>query len=316
MALTFFVQQQNVRYQRDIVELKDGGRASLDWALESASRKASTLKEDAPIALIIHGLTGCSRNMRGLCAEALEHGYRPVVFNKRGHGGVQLTTPKLQAFGCVQDLQQAISQVEQSYPQGELYGIGFSAGSGLLCSYFGETGNDSRLRAGVLVSPGYNSDDLLRGKGVHPVYDFLMSLKLRKFLLRHREELKNIVDVPSALKATTIGEFDERVYMKIHGYDSLERYWEHNNPLRKIQNIQRPMLLLNALDDPVYVRDKISYEPFTGSSTTMLVETGEGSHCAFYQGKGLGLHCWAHEAALAYLDSVRAYEATQSRQTS
>lgn len=254
--------------------------------------------------------------MRGLCAEALEHGYRPVVFNKRGHGGVKLTTPKLQAFGCVQDLQQAIAQVEQSYPQGRLYGIGFSAGSGLLCSYLGETGNDSRLRAGVLVSPGYNSDDLLRGKGVHPVYDFLMSLKLRTFLLRHREELKGVVDLPTALKARSIGEFDERVYMRIHGYESIESYWEHNNPLRKIQNIQRPMLLLNALDDPVYLRDKISYEPFTSNSSTMLVETGEGSHCAFYQGDGLNLQCWANEAALAYLDCVREYEATRSRHPS
>ncbi|POM67715.1 Serine protease family S33, partial [Phytophthora palmivora] len=107
--LTFLVPQYPVKYKRDVLTLKDGGQASLDWALESSVELKSPLKADAPIAIIMHGLVGCSESMRSLCAEALAHGYRPVVFNKRGHGGMKLATPKLQEFGCVRDLEEAIA---------------------------------------------------------------------------------------------------------------------------------------------------------------------------------------------------------------
>jgi predicted alpha/beta-fold hydrolase len=312
VVLTFLVPQSSVLYKRDVVVLKDGGHASLDWAMEAgASLNASSLQPDAPIALIMHGLTGCSDSMRSLCAEALASGYRPVVFNKRGHGGLKLATPKLQEFGCVQDLMQAITQIETAFPLGELYGIGYSAGSGLLCSYFGETGNESKLRAGVLVSPGYNARDLFCGGRIHPLYNFLMTQTLKQFLLKHQSELKHVVHVPSALKAKSIREFDEHVYMKMHGYDDLDTYWQFNNPMRAVENIQRPLLCINALDDPVCTKETIPYEQFTSNPISMLVETAEGSHCAFYEGH-LRLKSWAHEAALTYLDSVRSFQAKQT----
>ncbi|RLN88969.1 hypothetical protein BBJ28_00014167 [Nothophytophthora sp. Chile5] len=309
-VLTFVVPQSRIQYKRDVLPLRDGGQASLDWALES-SNSTQKLRDDAPIAVIMHGLVGCSDSMRSLCAEALEHGYRPVVFNKRGHGGMKLATPKLQEFGCVQDLIQAIAHVEKAYPLSQLYGIGFSAGSGLLCSYLGETGDQSRLLAGVLISPGYNAFDLFCHGMINPVYDFLMTLTLKKFLLRHQKELKEVVDIPKALRATSIREFDEHVYMKMHGYTDLESYWKVNNPMRAIENLKMPLLCINALDDPVCTKETIPYDKFEDNPTAMLLTTGEGSHCAFFEGH-LMLKSWSNEAAMTYLDRLREYRSASA----
>lgn len=95
IVLTFLVPQANITYSREVLQLRDGGQTSLDWAIEAsgpASRDTKPLQADSPIIVVLHGLTGCSDAMRSLCAEALAHGYRPVVFNKRGHGGMTLAT--------------------------------------------------------------------------------------------------------------------------------------------------------------------------------------------------------------------------------
>ncbi|CAH0475696.1 unnamed protein product [Peronospora belbahrii] len=307
--LTFLVPQSRVKYQRDILTLKDGGQASLDWALESSVAMESPLKLDSPIAIIMHGLVGCSENMRSLCAEALAHGYRPVVFNKRGHGGMKLSTPKLQQFGCVQDLQEAIAHVERAFPDSELFGIGCSAGAGLLCSYLCELGDKSRLRAGVLISPGYNAFDLFCGGKINPVYDFLMTFTLKSFLWRHKSELSGVVDVASALRATSIRAFDQHVYMKMHGYGDLESYWKVNNPMRDVDNLNTPLLCINALDDPVCTKETIAYEVFDTKPNAMLLATGEGSHCAFFEGN-FQLKSWCDTVAMVYLDRLREFEKT------
>jgi len=310
--LTFFVPHAPIKYKRDVLLLKDGGHTSLDWAIESSALQSTTstrkpLQDNSPIVLIMHGLTGCSADMRSLCAEALQHGYRPVVFNKRGHGGMNLATPKLQAFGCVQDLTEAIEHIEKAYPSSKLYGIGLSAGSALLCSYLGETGDASRLEAGVLISPGYNAFELFCLGRIHRVYDYFMTFTLKKFLLKHERELKHVIDVPKAMAATSIREFDEHVFMKMHGYTDLESYWAHNNPMRAVENIRRPMLCLNALDDPVCTKGTIRYDQFEDNPKAMLVETGKGSHCAFFEGN-ISLKSWSNEAAIRYLDRLREFQ--------
>jgi abhydrolase domain-containing protein 15 len=307
IVLTFLVPQADLRYKRELLDLDDGGQAALDWALESSSHSVHDLAADAPIVVVLHGLTGCSAAMRSLCAEALERGYRPVVFNKRGHGGVKLTTPKLQAFGCVRDLQQAIAHIERAYPSAKLYGVGFSAGSGLLTSYLGETGAQSRLEAGVMVSPGYNALDLFCGGKIHPLYDFLMTFSLKQFLSRHVNELQDVIHVPSALKASSIREFDEHVFMKMHGYEDIETYWKHNNPMREVDRIQRPTLCINALDDPVCTKENIPYESFQEDPLRILIETAHGSHCAFYEGHVV-LKSWALGVAMDYLTKVREFQ--------
>lgn len=319
IALTFVVPQSRaVRYRRELLALRDGGQCALDWASSSSTTASEALAEDAPVVVLLHGLTGNSAHLRSLSAAALARGYRPVVVNKRGHGGVSLATPKLQAFGCVRDLQDAVQHIEKAFPLAKRrVAIGLSAGAGLLVSYFGETGGDARFDAGVLVSPGYDAEELFCRGGMSQTYDFLMTFSLKALLLRHAWTLREVVDVPRALAATSIQEFDKSVFVKMHGFgDDLDAYWRENNPVRALENVRKPVLCINALDDPVCRREGILYDVIKQNPLAMLLETAHGSHCAFFHngtdGGVLGIAIpqgsWADEAALEYLDLVREFE--------
>ncbi len=56
------------------------------------------------------------------------HPFRPVVFNKRGHGNSVLTIPKLQSFGDTSDIREAVVFINKQYPQAKMVAIGHSAG--------------------------------------------------------------------------------------------------------------------------------------------------------------------------------------------
>ncbi|KAG6613159.1 putative serine protease family S33 [Phytophthora cinnamomi] len=121
-------------------------------------------------------------------------------------------------------------------------------------------------------------------------------------------ELEDVVDVPAALRATSIREFDRHVYMKMHGYADLEAYWRVNNPMRDVDNLSKPLLCINALDDPVCTKETILYHEFRRKPNAMLLATGEGSHCAFFEGN-FQLKSWCNEAAMTYLDRLREFNA-------
>ncbi|GAB9465382.1 hypothetical protein Gpo141_00002792 [Globisporangium polare] len=274
----FFVLQASIKYEREVLKLRDGGHTSLDWAIEASgppSKDGKPLQHDSPIVVVLHGLMGCSDAMRSLCAEALAHGYRSVVFNKRGHGGMALATPKLQEFGSVDDLNQAIDRIQELYPASKLSSVGFSAGAGLLSSNLGKMGDAARLDVVVFSSSGFDAHSLFSQGGMHKVDDFLLTLARKNLLYRHEDQLASVIDVPHALRSSSIREFDERVALKMHGYNDHEAYWKNNNPTQ-------------------------------GSPLWMLVETEKGSHCTFYEGH-VSLKSWVNEVAMQCLNGIRQF---------
>ncbi|OQR94636.1 serine protease family S33 [Achlya hypogyna] len=304
ILMTLLVPQAAVRYKREILRMADGGQIGLDWC------DATDLPADAPIVLVVHGLTGCSYDMRSYCAEALKAGFRPVAFNKRGHGDTELSSPKLQAFGCIQDLSAAIAHVQAKFPTAKITGVGFSAGSGLVCSYLGETGAKSELAAAVLVSPGYDALGLFCHGGIYPLYHFLMTFTLKGLIKRHKDVLAHSIDFDAAMNASSIPEFDRHVYMSMHGYTDLEEYWQHNNPMRRVENIAVPTLCINARDDPVCTYRMIPFQGvFDTNPNAMLALTAYGSHCGFFELDGLEIKSWATRASLDYLRAALRYRA-------
>ena len=69
--------------------MNDGGRLALDWL---ADLPPQCDKDDAPILLFLSGITGSSFDnyVKYCMLDGMHHGYRPVVMNYRGCGGVSL----------------------------------------------------------------------------------------------------------------------------------------------------------------------------------------------------------------------------------
>ncbi|ETW08292.1 hypothetical protein, variant [Aphanomyces invadans] len=295
VLLTVVWPQAAVKYSREMLRMQDGGHVAIDWLKGTA-----TLPDNAPVVLVLHGLTGCSDGYRSFCADALEAGYRPVVFNKRGHGGSSLSVPLLQAFGCVKDMKEVIHHIQRLFPVAPIVG--------LLCSYLGETGKDSKLQAGVFVSPGYDSVELFCNGGIRAPYDSILTYTLKKLLRQHEDALSSVVDYAAAMQARSVAEFDRHVYMALHGYDDLASYWKHNNPMRAVENIAVPVLCINAKDDPVCTYGQINWSIFDINPNSMLAITTYGSHCGFFElTSGRKLKSWASKASLDYLSTALHY---------
>jgi len=90
--------------------MRDGGCIALDW-----HRSGHEAAPDAPILLVLHGITGGSQEgyVKWVCHTAAERRWRPVVMNFRGCAGLSVTSP--QAYNAIftDDVREAVVSVQR-----------------------------------------------------------------------------------------------------------------------------------------------------------------------------------------------------------
>ena len=285
-----------INFDREFVDLADGGCCAIDWVKDESFRCTA----NTPVLIILPGLTGDANSMTHICKQAYDRAYRPVVFNKRGHGGTRLRTPKMQSFGDPEDFRTTVVYIQEKYPDATLTAFGSSAGSGLLASYLGEYGSRCIIAFAVFESPGYDSEFLFKHCFKGP-YSHLMTYMLKKLISNNRDALSSVVDMDKIMGAKDLITLEEDLYRTLYGYSTMDEYWRNNNPVRNISNGAIPVMSINSLDDPVCTKECIMHSIFTGSmNNSILVETQHGGHCGFFE--GWNLENWAYKLTLDYLD--------------
>ena len=68
---------------------------------------------------------------------ATSRGWRSCVLNRRGHAGVDLTSPNFNIVGCPGDTKAQVELVRRRHPHSYMAMVGISAGCGPLMSYLG-----------------------------------------------------------------------------------------------------------------------------------------------------------------------------------
>ena len=281
-------------YERhDVLRMRDGGTTALAWL--GLDAPAST-----PTLLVLPSITGDARSMRSIVRDLRRStGWRVVVCTRRGHGGLELSTPVLNTMGGTQDLREQLAHVRAELPGSPLYAIGVSAGSALLVRYLGEEGPRSLIRAGVAYCPGY--DMRVAWPRVHPWYSRLMTRRLREyFLVRHAAVLGGLESYAACLASRDLASFHERLY-EIAGYSSPEDYLLGTNPVLVMDQVAVPVMIINSADDPVCVAANAS--DHVGAvrrvPDALMVRTAHGSHCAFFE--GWSPVSWANQLMADYL---------------
>ncbi|XP_030619125.1 protein ABHD15 isoform X2 [Delphinapterus leucas] len=141
---------------REYLQLADDGLVALDWVVGPCARgRRVTNAGGLPaVLLVIPNAWGrLTRNVLGLCLLALERGYYPVIFHRRGHHGCPLVSPRLQPFGDPSDLKEAITYIRFRHPAAPLFAVSEGSGSALLLSYLGECGSSSYMTGAACISP-------------------------------------------------------------------------------------------------------------------------------------------------------------------
>jgi len=295
MHLLYFdvIKKRSISLDYDHLEhltMQDGGITAIAWL-------GAELAPDTPTILILHTITGTPESMSELVQDLHRYtGWRIALCLRRGHAGLPMPVPKINLFGSTDDLREQIQFIQDKYPSSTLYGMGSSAGTGLLVRYLGEDGDKTPLKAAFALCPGYNTE--LGFSSVHPFYSKVMTKKIiNKFIQPYQTTWKNTKSLSKVLESKSLFDF-EQTYFELAGYQDYETYCNATNPIYVLENITTPLLVLNSEDDPVC--NIQNFEPYKDTVKNMsniaVVTTKKGSHCGFYQGL-LETRSWASKLA-------------------
>lgn len=294
-----------VEFDREYILMKDKGVVALDWFVRIRSSKRKRLV----FLVVIPGMTDNTLDVANVCKLGAKKGFRPLVFNFRGHGKTVLTTPKLQSYGDPSDLRQIIKYIKERYPRGLISVVGYGTGCDLVLSYLGEYGSSASISGAVCISPCYDVTDRFT-KTVDRMYDFFYMLRLKNILCCHSKSLSKNIDLSRAIQTWSFQEYYQSVYSKLYGFSDMDEFWDRNNPLRDVDDISVPVLFINSLDDPFYSKNEIPYDLCQYYPNFFIVSTDIGGHCGFID--EFPYHSWSDQLSVDYVDAIAGFSSKRA----
>ncbi|KAH8117410.1 AB-hydrolase YheT [Phellopilus nigrolimitatus] len=320
-----FSQIDKVVYDRTLIRLRDGGTLGLD---STPPARARVLSDDAPIVVVMHGLTGGSHEsyVRAVLAQAVKPkeegglGYRGIVVNFRGCAGVPLTSGQLYSAGHTDDLRQALMYISQRYPKAPLLGLAFSLGANVIIRYLAEEGEHSRLRAGCTLGCPWdlvlNSSRIEENFFLRNVYSKGMGSNLTNLMKRNAPAILKLPEnritplMPElySLKSPTLLDFDSRITRNVGGssppfpFTTAWAYYEWASSHRCLGDVRVPLLAMNAADDPM-----VRHLPLDvgDNGRVALIVTAGGGHLGWFE--SVGGRCvrrWVTRPVIEWLRAV------------
>ena len=240
---------KEVIYERERIHTPDDDFLDLDWRRQNAER----------LIILSHGLEGNSQRtyIKGMANIFFNHGYDILAWNYRGCSEEMNRRKRFYHSGATDDLDLVVRHsLLKGYSEINL--IGFSLGGNLTLKYMGEQASSLHptIKKGVVFSVPLNlyTSCIEICKPSNRVYNhrFLSSLKAKVF--RKAKQMSGIETGPlSSIKSLI--EFDDQYTAPIHGFKNAIDYYEQCSSIRFIESINRPTLIINALNDPFLSKD-------------------------------------------------------------
>jgi uncharacterized protein len=277
---------QVIRFDADLslrkerFELRDGDFLDLVWAG----------KGTGPIVIVLHGLGGSidSHYVKSTLKTIVDTGCRGVLMHFRGSSGEPNRRHRLYDASDTSDLQEFVIALMKKEPDTPLAAVGFSLGGGLLLKWLGETRQCNPLRAAVAVSVPFIVEKALERvrKGFSRFYHHMILQQLRGEVLdKYKSKETAPIDLKEFSKITDFHDYNRLFVTPVHGYLSVEDYYQRASCRQYLCNIEVPTLIIHAEDDPFMTPDVIPNEDELSPFVTLEVSK-HGGHCGFISGSG------------------------------
>jgi len=284
----FFRRAPVLQRQRERLWLEDGDFMDIDWHGPHSA--------DAPLVLVLHGLTGSSEShyVLGLQQALAAQGWASAALNWRGCSGEANLLPRGYHSGVSEDLHTVIQHMQASRPMAPLHAVGYSLGGNVLLKYLGESGEQSGLQSAVAVSVPFRLDQCADriGIGFSRLYQahFMRELlayvrgKQQRFRLEGREDQLAALDNLGQLEDMhTFWDFDGRVTAPLHGFADADDYYRRASSRYYLGAIRTRTLLIQAEDDPFVFRHSLPAEDELSPCTSLELHP-HGGHVGFIEG--------------------------------
>jgi predicted alpha/beta-fold hydrolase len=203
----------------------------------------------------------------------------------RGCGGRPNKLLSWYHSGKSDDLKAVIDNASRRYPELPIVLIGVSVGGNILCKYLGEQAQDvpSRILASVAISAPLD----LRGSALclarwsRRIY---MEYLLRPLRARVREKARlfpGLINADGVESITDFYEFDRRYTAPLHGFESVDHYWDTCSGARYLSSVRTPLRLISALDDPFLSPGCFPFQEASRSKWITIETPKRGGHVGF-----------------------------------
>ncbi|KAI3501506.1 hypothetical protein L1887_29377 [Cichorium endivia] len=283
----FFRSNPDVRFRRECLRAKDNGSISIDWVVGDDRN----LSPNSPTLILLPGLTGGSGDsyIRHMLMRARKKGWRVVVFNSRGCGFGPVTTPQFYSASFLGDITEVVAHVSSRFPEANLYAAGWSLGANILVNYMAKESVNCPLSGGVSLCNPFNlvmADEDFQ-KGFNIVYNKSLSSSLRKIFNTHAllfEEIEGEYNIQAAANCRSVREFDDSITRVSFGFKSVHDYYSKSGSAQSIKDVRKPLLCIQAENDPIAPARGIPREDIKENSNCMLIVTPQGGHLGWIGG--------------------------------
>lgn len=267
---------EGVKYQRERIDTPDDDFLDIDW-IRSGNKK---------LLVISHGLEGNSDRhyVAGLAKLFNQNGWDILAWNNRTCGGEMNRQKILYHHAASYDLRTVIEHANKKFDYQAISLVGISMGGGQTLRYLGERDFriPSNLKKAVAISAPCSLIESAKtlDLAINKVY-------ANKFLTRLRAKIKQKaaqfpeIDIKGIDEIKTLKEFDDRYSGPIHGFKGAKEFYEFCDPFPFIKQIQVPVLLLNALNDPLLQGDCYPYALAEAMPNLFLETPKRGGHVGF-----------------------------------
>jgi predicted alpha/beta-fold hydrolase len=245
---------------------------------------------DRPLAVLIHGLTGCedSTYVRASARHLLELGYPVLRINLRGAGPSRPLCRQQYHAGRTSDLADALTALE--VPSQGLVLIGYSLGANMLLKFLAEHGARFPVRAAVAVSAPIDlaaAQRRLMAPRNRPYHAYLVARMKAEAAQRPGGVTPELEAALASVR--TVYDFDEYIVAPANGFRGADHYYEENGARRFLRVIAVPTLVIHARDDPWIPVSAYDAVDWSGCDTIVCLLAAGGGHVGFH-GAGAAWH--------------------------
>jgi predicted alpha/beta-fold hydrolase len=274
--------RRRLHLRREVLKLPDGDETAVDWVVETEGTPKS-----APLLIILHGLESSAESAyaRMLMQAAATRQWRCCVLHFRDCGDYRNILPRRYHAGETNDVRYFVAKLEREGQFGPMVAAGYSLGGNVLLKYLGESGAGCPLKgaAAVCVPLDLHACADALNKGISKGYQRYLLKRMKRSVTRKFDRHTAAFDWEKAMAAKTFAEFDDAVTAPLHGFAHKDDYYDRCSSIRFLKHIERPTLIVNALDDPFMTPDVIP-GPEALSENVILEISEHGGHVGFIEG--------------------------------
>lgn len=266
-----------VSYERERITTKDNDFLDLD-RLDAGSKN---------LVILTHGLEGNSDRsyMRNGAAWFYRHGWDVIAWNCRSCSGEMNRAPRMYSHGEIEDIGEVVVHALKNKNYENISLVGYSMGGNITMKYLGVNGKDvpEQVRSGIAVSSPADlySSTIRLEKWDNYLYNqrFLYSIldKVRK----KAELYPDLIDVKNIPKVKNWHDFMTYFYAPLHDCKSVEEFYEYATAKNFVAGTDRPVLLVNAQNDPLLTPECFPAEIAEKHSKFYLESPKQGGHVGF-----------------------------------